>query len=97
MGKYCVHTVQRDPAVDPQDHSLRTQRTDPTSQKAKKPLDMQFDPQQTDLDEPKHGQEDPSGEAHTGGNTFAGGVRCPYPYSEHAFTQPRRAGATLRA
>ncbi|KAH9017195.1 hypothetical protein EDB85DRAFT_2203339 [Lactarius pseudohatsudake] len=33
---------------------------------------MQFDPQKTDLDKPKHGQEDPSGEAHTGGNTFAG-------------------------
>ncbi|KAH8980661.1 AAA domain-containing protein [Lactarius akahatsu] len=39
-----------------------------------KPLDMQFDPQKTDLDKPKHGQEDPSGEAHTGGNTFAGGI-----------------------
>ncbi|KAH8984497.1 AAA domain-containing protein [Lactarius hatsudake] len=39
-----------------------------------KPLYMQFDPQKTDLDKPKHGQEDPSGEAHTGGNTFAGGI-----------------------
>ncbi|KAH9048764.1 hypothetical protein EDB84DRAFT_1556607 [Lactarius hengduanensis] len=44
----------------------------PTTRKAKKPLDMQFDPQKTDLDKLKHGQEDPSGEAHTGGNTFAG-------------------------
>jgi hypothetical protein len=41
----------------------------------KKQLDMQFDPQETSLDKPKHGQEDPSGGGHTGGNTFAGGVR----------------------
>ncbi|KAH9160345.1 hypothetical protein EDB89DRAFT_2081954 [Lactarius sanguifluus] len=47
---------------------------DATTRKAKKPLEMQFDPQETDLDKPKHGQEDPSGEAHTGGNTFAGGT-----------------------
>jgi hypothetical protein len=47
-----------------------------TAQKAKKKqLDMQFDPQETSLDKPKHGQEDPSGGAHSGGNTFAGGVR----------------------
>lgn len=56
------------------DRSLRAQGTDPTARKTKKPLDMQFDPQKTDLDKPKHGQEDPSGEAHTGGNTFAGGT-----------------------
>ncbi|KAH9017419.1 hypothetical protein EDB85DRAFT_2202558 [Lactarius pseudohatsudake] len=43
-----------------------------TTRKAKKPLDMQFDPQKTDLDKLKHGQEDPSSEAHMGGNTFAG-------------------------
>ncbi|KAH9028964.1 AAA domain-containing protein [Lactarius pseudohatsudake] len=55
-------------------HGLRAHGTDPTAQKAKKPLDMQFDPQKTDLDKPKRGQEDPSGEAHTGGNTFAGGT-----------------------
>jgi von Willebrand factor A domain-containing protein 8 len=57
---------------------LRTQSTDSLAvQKAKKKqLDMQFDPQENSLDEPKHGQEDPSGGAHSGGNTFAGGVRC---------------------
>ena len=98
MGQYYVHTPS-DPVVDLQDRSLRVHRTDLIARKAKKPLDMQFDPQKTDLDRPKHGQEDPSDEAHTGGNTFAGGVRypCPYPYFEHALTQPRRAGATQRA
>ncbi|KAI9450095.1 AAA domain-containing protein [Lactarius psammicola] len=56
-------------------HGLRSaQGTNPTARKAKKPLDMQFDPQKTDLDKPKHGEEDPSGEGHTGGNTFAGGT-----------------------
>ncbi|KAH9164938.1 AAA domain-containing protein [Lactarius sanguifluus] len=55
-------------------HGLRAHGTNPTARKAKKPLDMQFDPPKTDLDKPKHGQEDPSGEAHTGGNTFAGGT-----------------------
>ncbi|KAH8982346.1 AAA domain-containing protein [Lactarius hatsudake] len=55
-------------------HGLRAYGTDPTTRKAKKPLDMQFDPQKTDLDKPKHGQEDPSGGEHTGGNTFAGGI-----------------------
>ncbi|KAH9007354.1 AAA domain-containing protein, partial [Lactarius deliciosus] len=54
-------------------HGLRAYGTDPTTRKAKKPLDMQFDPKKTDLYKPKHGQEDLSGEAHTGGNTFAGG------------------------
>ena len=80
MGQYCVHTVLSDLAVDLQGHSLRVQRTDPTAGKAKKPLDMQFDPQKTDLDKPKHGKDDPSGEAHAAGNTFAGGVRWPFPY-----------------
>ncbi|KAH8981377.1 hypothetical protein EDB86DRAFT_3087168 [Lactarius hatsudake] len=55
-------------------HGLRAYGTDATTQKAKKPFDMQFDPQKTDLDKPKHGQEDPSGGEHTGGNTFAGGT-----------------------
>ncbi|KAH8990895.1 AAA domain-containing protein [Lactarius hatsudake] len=55
-------------------HGLRAYGTDATTRKAKKPLDMQFDPKKTDLDKPKHGQDDPSGEAHTGGNTFAGGT-----------------------
>ncbi|KAH9028969.1 AAA domain-containing protein [Lactarius pseudohatsudake] len=55
-------------------HGLRAYGTDATTRKAKKPLDMQFDPQKTDLDKPKHGQEDLSGEAHMGGNTFAGGT-----------------------
>jgi hypothetical protein len=56
------------------DHSLRAKGTDPSARKANKPLDMQFDPKKTDLDKPKHGQEDPTGAAHTGGGTFAGGV-----------------------
>lgn len=59
------------------DRSLRAKTADSTSRKANKPLDMQFDPQQTDLDKPKHGQEDPTGAAHTGGNTFAAGVSMP--------------------
>ncbi len=80
MGQYCVDAVQSDPVVDLQDGSLRAHGTDPTARKAKKVLDMQFDPQETDLDKPKHGQEDPSGGEHTGGNTFAGGVRCPLSY-----------------
>jgi hypothetical protein len=59
---------------------LRMQTTDlKMAQKAKKKqLDMQFDPKETGLDEPKHGQEDPGGGAHSGGNTFAGGVRYPW-------------------
>jgi hypothetical protein len=59
------------------DRSLRAKSTEQTARKANKPLDMQFDPQNTDLDKPKHGQEDPTGAAHTGGNTFAGGVSIP--------------------
>ncbi|KAF8263236.1 AAA domain-containing protein [Lactarius quietus] len=55
-------------------HGLRAKSTDSTTRKTKKPLDMQFDPQKTDLDKPKHGQEDPTDAAHTGGKTFAGGT-----------------------
>ncbi|KAH9046612.1 AAA domain-containing protein [Lactarius hengduanensis] len=73
-GSVPVGAVQSDAVIDQQDRSLRAYGTDATTRKAKKPLDMQFDPQKTDLDKPKHGQEDPSGEAHTGGNTFAGGT-----------------------
>jgi hypothetical protein len=58
-----------------------------TAEKAKKkPLDMQFDPQKTDLDKPKHGQEDPSDEGHSGGNAFAGGVSCPCSTCQHTLT-----------
>ena len=56
------------------DRSLRVKGTEQTAKKAKKPLDMQFDSQKTDFDKPKHGRDDPTGAAHTGGSTFAGGV-----------------------
>jgi hypothetical protein len=59
------------------DRSLRAKGTNSTARKANKPLNMQFDPKNTDLDKPKHGQEDPTGAAHTGGGTFAGGVSMP--------------------
>lgn len=59
------------------DRSLRAKGTEQTAKKANKPLGMQFDPQKTDLDKPKHGQDDPTGAAHTGGSTFAGGVSIP--------------------
>ena len=72
-----VHAMSIDPVVDKDDRSLRAQRTERTAKKADKPLDMQFDPQKTDLDKPKHGQDDPTGAAHTGGSTFAGGVSIP--------------------
>ncbi|KAI0265323.1 AAA domain-containing protein [Gloeopeniophorella convolvens] len=55
-------------------HGLRTQTSSAAARKGKKQLDMRFDPEETDLDKPKHGQEDPSGGAHSGGNTFAGGT-----------------------
>lgn len=55
-------------------HGLRAKGTNSTARKANKPLNMQFDPKNTDLDKPKHGQEDPTGAAHTGGGTFAGGT-----------------------
>ena len=38
-------------------------------------LDLKFEPKgDTSLDSPKFGKEDPKNEAHTGGNTWAGGV-----------------------
>lgn len=38
-------------------------------------LDLKFEPKgDTSLDSPKLGKEDPKNEAHTGGNTWAGGV-----------------------
>ena len=74
MGQYCVLGEVR--LLTCKDRSLRAKGTDPTTRKAKKPLNMEFDPEKTDLDKPKHGQEDPTGAPHTGGNTFAGGVRC---------------------
>ena len=42
----------------------------------KKVLDLKFEPKgDTSLNKPKYGKEDPNNEAHTGGNTWAGGVR----------------------
>ena len=41
----------------------------------KQVLDLKFDPKgDTSLSQPKFGKEDPNNEAHTGGNTWAGGV-----------------------
>ncbi len=41
----------------------------------KQVLDLKFEPKgDTSLTEPKFGKEDPDNEAHTGGNTWAGGV-----------------------
>ena len=41
----------------------------------KQVLDLKFDPKgDTSLSHPKFGKEDPNNEAHTGGNTWAGGV-----------------------
>ncbi|KAH9929971.1 AAA domain-containing protein [Amylocystis lapponica] len=40
----------------------------------KKVLDVQFEPQETKLSEPKFGKEDPDNEPHSGGNTWAGGT-----------------------
>ena len=41
----------------------------------KQVLDLKFEPEgDTSLSEPKFGKEDPNNEAHTGGNTWAGGV-----------------------
>jgi von Willebrand factor A domain-containing protein 8 len=69
------------PALTCQKRRLRAQGTNSTigagKAKKKKQLDMQFNPQKTDLDKPKHGQEDPNDEAHSGENTFAGGVSGP--------------------
>ncbi|VDB87134.1 unnamed protein product [Peniophora sp. CBMAI 1063] len=42
--------------------------------KAKRPLDMKFEPKKTDLDKPKFGKVDPNNDPHEGGNTWAGGV-----------------------
>ena len=54
---------------------------------------MQFDPQETSLDKPKHGQEDTTGVAHAGGNTFAGGVRIPcYSSSSRSLIQLKTGG-----
>ncbi|KAI0296956.1 AAA domain-containing protein [Multifurca ochricompacta] len=57
-------------------HGLRAEDVNFTEQTKgkRKQLDMQFDPEKTDLDKPKHGQEDPNGGAHSGGNAFAGGT-----------------------
>ena len=71
---------------------LRAKGSDPTPRKANKPLDMQFDPQETSLDKPKHGQEDSSGVAHAGGNTFAGGVRISCFSSSHSLIQLKTGG-----
>ena len=80
------------------DRSLRAKGTEQTAKKANKPLDMQFDPQKTDIDKPKHGQDDPTGAAHTGGSTFAGGVSILIlSHVSRPLTQRRRADATLQA
>lgn len=36
---------------------------------------MKYEPKNTSLSEPKHGKDDPENKPHTGGNTWAGGVR----------------------
>jgi len=87
-------------AVDSLKYRLRTHSTDSTAAEKvkKKQLDMQFDPQETNLDKPKHGQEDPSGGAHTGGKTFAGGVRFPLAeLYKYTLTLNRLVDATLPA
>lgn len=40
----------------------------------KQVLDLKFEPKGDTISEPKFGKEDPNNEAHTGGNTWAGGV-----------------------
>jgi von Willebrand factor A domain-containing protein 8 len=41
----------------------------------KQQIDVKFKPRGDDeLNGPKHGKDDPKGEAHQGGNTWAGGV-----------------------
>ncbi|KAI0342455.1 hypothetical protein BDW22DRAFT_1330827 [Trametopsis cervina] len=39
----------------------------------KRVLDVKYEPRDTSLSNPKHGKDDPKNEAHTGGNTWAGG------------------------
>ncbi|KAH8981356.1 hypothetical protein EDB86DRAFT_2975917 [Lactarius hatsudake] len=90
MGRYCVGAVQSDAVVDLQVRSLRVHGTDAIARIAKKPLDIRFDPQKTNLDKPNCGQEDPSGEAHTGGNTFAGGTGGRDTAGLGAYQAPRR-------
>lgn len=41
----------------------------------KKVMDVKFEPKETSLSKPKFGKEDPNNAPHTGGNTWAGGVR----------------------
>lgn len=41
----------------------------------KKVLDIKFSPKETTLSQPKYGKVDPNNQPHTGGNTWAGGVR----------------------
>ncbi len=43
----------------------------------KKVLDIKFEPKgDTSLSDPKYGKDDPDNKPHTGGNTWAGGVRA---------------------
>src|ERR1700761_2714660 len=90
MGQYCVFEDVR--LLTCRDRILRAKGADPTTRKAKNPLDMQFDPEKTDLDKPKHGQEDPTDATHTGGNTFAGGGRCLCPHLLMMFVNPPQTG-----
>ena len=44
----------------------------------KKILDVEYEPKNTDLSQPKFGKVDPKNEPHSGGNTWAGGVGAPH-------------------
>lgn len=49
---------------------------DAAREEARKVLDMKYEPKgDTSLSDPKYGKEDPQNKPHTGGNTWAGGVR----------------------
>ncbi len=51
-------------------------------------LDLKFEPKgDTSLNGPKFGKEDPKNEAHTGGNTWSGGVSVSYLSQSNLLTQ----------
>ena len=68
------------------------------SEAQKKVLDVKFVPKgSTSLGKPKFGKEDPENQPHTGGNTWAGGVRASLLSSERDFSfADRLADAILR-
>lgn len=59
---------------------------DAAREAVKKIQDVEFDPKETELGEPKEGKDDPNNEEHQGGNTWAGGVGSSSPFIRLSLT-----------